>query len=51
MDWPSRGCFSTMGIRRGECIVNACMLKVTTPIGARRRSGEEVCSNVVECIF
>ena len=36
-----------MGIRRVECIVDACMLKATTPVRARRRSGEVVCSDAV----
>ena len=36
-----------MGIRRAECIVNVCMLKAATPVGARRRSGEAVFSDAV----
>ena len=36
-----------MGIQREECIVNPCMLKETTPVGARRRSGEALCSDAV----
>ena len=36
-----------MGIRRAEFIVNACMLKVATLVGARRRSREAVCSDAV----
>ena len=36
-----------MGIQRAECIVDACMLKVATPVGARRRSGEGFCSDAV----
>ena len=31
-----------MGIQRAECIVSACMLKETTPVGARRSSGDIV---------
>ena len=47
MDWPSRGCISTMGIRREECIVSACMLKEATPVVARRSSGDAICPYVV----
>ena len=36
-----------MGIRRAECIVSACMLKESTPVGARRSTREAVCSNAV----
>ena len=36
-----------MGIRGEECIVDACMLKETTPVGARKRSGEALCSDAV----
>ena len=36
-----------MGIQRAKCILGACMLKVATLVGARRRSGEAVCSNAV----
>ena len=36
-----------MGIQRAECTVNARMLKEATPVGARRRSGEALCSYVV----
>ena len=36
-----------MGIQRVECIVNACMLKAATPVGERRRCGEEFCLDIV----
>ena len=33
------------GYSKAKCIVDACMLKAATPVGARRRSGEAVCSD------
>ena len=37
-----------MGIRRAKCIVDACMLKATTPVG---EIGEEVGKNFVQMQF
>ena len=36
-----------MGIRRSECILDACMLKAATLVGARRRSREGFCLDAV----
>ena len=36
-----------MGIPRAKCIVDACILKAVTPVGARRRSTQPLCSHGV----